>query len=123
MKFHLNTTAGNSFTGYGEGYVEVNKVRYEANLIVTPDSIETDWAPGGFESLSRDDFAHLLQTMQPEIVLLGTGKSIRFPHPRLTADLLAARVGVEVMDCAAACRTFNVLAAEGRRVVAALLVG
>ena len=121
MKFHLTTTAGNVFTGYGEGYVEVNKVRYEANLIVTPDTVETTWAPGGFESLSRDDFANLLKT-NPEIVLLGTGKSIRFPHPRLTVDLLAARVGIEVMDCAAACRTFNVLAAEGRRVVAALVI-
>jgi uncharacterized protein len=76
---------------------------------------------GGFESLAQEDFAFLLD-WKPEIVLLGTGSSIRFPHPRLTADLAAARSGVDVMDFQAACRTYNVLTAEGRRAVAALIL-
>lgn len=121
MKFHLSTGAGNVFTGYGPGYVEINKERHEANLVVFPDRIVTGWAAGDFEGLAREDFTSLLE-WQPEIVLLGTGSAIRFPHPRLSADLTAARIGVEVMDVQAACRTFNVLAAEGRRVAAALIL-
>ena len=72
--------------------------------------------------LAREDFANLLE-FQPEIVLLGTGRTIRFPHPGLTQDLTAARIGVDVMDVFAACRTFNVLTAEGRKVLAALILG
>ena len=121
MKFHLATAAGNVFTGYGDGYVEINKIRYETNVIVTPEQIATDWAPEGFGALTRENFKDLLK-LTPEIVLLATGRTIRFPHPRLTADLPAVRVGIEIMDSPAACRTFNVLAAEGRRVVAALLL-
>src|ERR1043165_6133605 len=120
MKFHLNTAAGNIFTGYGPGYVEINKQRYESNLLVSPEKISIDWVPAGFAALAREDFGKLLE-WRPEIVLLGTGNSIRFPHPRLTADLTAAHIGIEVMDVQAACRTFNVLAGEGRLVLAALI--
>jgi uncharacterized protein len=121
MKFHLNSITGNVFTGYGPGYVEVNRQRIESNLLVTADAIHTGWAPDGFAGLSRDDFAALLR-FDPEIVLLGTGDALRFPHPRLTTDLTAKRIGVDVMDVKAACRTFNVLSAEGRKVLAALIV-
>jgi len=121
MKFHLNTITGNVFTGYGPGYVEINKVRHQSNLLVMPDRLVESWTAGNFETLAREDFAALLE-WQPEIVLLGTGSKIRFPHPRLTADLIAARVGIDVMDAQAACRSVNVLAAEGRRVAAALLL-
>ena len=121
MQLHVSTGSGNFFTGYGPGYVEINKTRHAANVVVFEDRIVTGWAPGGFEGLAREDFKALLE-WQPEIVLLGTGDLIRFPPPRLSADLAAARVGVEVMDTQAACRTFNVLAAEGRRVAAALIL-
>lgn len=121
MKFHLNTATGNLFTAYGPGHVEINGERYERNIVVAQDRLATDWTPGGFEALTRDDLTALLD-WQPEIVLLGTGGAIRFPHPRLTADLINARIGVEVMDFQAACRTYNVLIAEGRRVVAALIL-
>jgi uncharacterized protein len=121
VKFHLNIGDGNVFTGYGPGYVEINNERHESNLVVLPDRLLIGWAVGGFEGLTREDFAALLE-WQPEIVLLGTGRAIRFPHPGLSADLTAARIGVDVMDVQAACRTFNVLAAEGRRVAAALIL-
>ena len=121
MKFHLNASTGNVFTGYGPGYVEVNRQRLDSNLLVTPDSIDLGWAPEGFAALTREHFAALLR-FAPEIVLLGTGNELRFPHPRLTADLTAKRIGVDVMDVKAACRTFNVLSAEGRRVLAALIL-
>ena len=121
MKFHPTAATGNVFTGYGPGYVEVNKARHDANLVVYPDDIYVGWAAHGFEGLTPGDFAALLE-WQPEIVLLGTGVTIRFPHPRVYSGLTAARIGVDVMDVQAACRTFNVLAAEGRRVAAALIV-
>ena len=73
-------------------------------------------------ALKAGDFAGLLQH-RPELVLLGTGATQRFPHPRLLSALSDARVGVEMMDTRAACRTFNILIAEDRRVVAALIVG
>jgi uncharacterized protein len=121
MKFHLTSAAGNLFTGYGPGYVDINRERHEGNLIVTVNGVEENWLPGGFESLTAETFADLLR-FEPEVVVLGTGSVIRFPHPRLTAPLAAAHVGIEVMDVQAACRTFNVLSAEERKVLAALIL-
>ena len=121
LKLHLSNISGsNAFTGYGEGYVMVNRQRYEHNLVVLPDRIVTDWQPAGFDQLSAGDFAQLAELV-PEIVLLGTGSRLRFPRPELTRALYEARIGLEVMDIQAACRTYNILAAEERKVVAALL--
>ena len=78
--------------------------------------------PAGFDALVAEDFA-AIAALAPEVALLGTGSALRFPHPRLTRALVDARIGLEVMDTAAACRTFNILAAEGRRVAAAVFVG
>lgn len=109
------------FTGYGTGYVMVNQMRYERSLIILPDRIIEDWPAQTFEQLAVEHFEQLL-SLQPEIVLLGTGATLRFPHPSLIKILIAAKIGVEVMDTNAACRTYNILTAEGRRVAAALLV-
>ena len=68
MKFHLNASTGNVFTGYGPGYVEVNRQRLESNVLVTPDSIDSGWAPEGFAALTREHFAELLR-FTPEIVI------------------------------------------------------
>ena len=80
-----------------------------------------DWAPARFDALALEHFA-LLAALEVEVVLLGTGARQRFPAPGLTEPLRAARVGLEVMDVAAACRTYNILLAEERRVAAALLL-
>lgn len=121
MKFHLSTHSGRVVTGVGPGWIRVEGTEYRENLILTPEEVIPGWAPGGFDALAREDFAALLEK-EPELVLLGTGARVRFPHPKLTADLARAHVGIDAMDTAAACRTFNILAAEGRRVVAALLI-
>jgi len=121
MKFHLNTAEGNMFTGHGADYVRLGVVEYRDNVLVTPERIVTGWTAGGFDTLTEADFAALTE-LKPEVVLLGTGASLRFPHPRLTRALTDAGIGVEVMDTPAACRTFNILAAEGRRVVAAVIL-
>jgi len=121
LKLHLSNISGvNAFTGYGEGYVMVNRQRYERNLVVLHDRILTEWQPAGFDELDAADFA-LLAELKPEIVLLGTGARLRFPQPELTRALIEARIGLEVMDIRAACRTYNILAAEERKVAAALL--
>ena len=121
MKFHLQTPASNVITGCGDGWVRVGAREYRENVVLLPDDVITGWAPKGFEALSEQDFAGLLAS-RPEIVLLGSGRTQRFLHPRVLAPLTAAHIGVEVMDTRASCRTFNILVAEGRHVAAALSV-
>ena len=121
MKFHLATPHGNVVTGLGPGWVRIGATEHRESLVLTPDTIATGWAPTGFDGLAESDFAGLLQH-KPELVLFGAGPTIRFPHPKLTRALTDAGIGLEVMDTPAACRTYNILAAEGRRVVAALLL-
>jgi len=120
VKLHASGPSGvNTITGYGEGYVMVNGERRDSSLVVLPDRIE-EWAVAGFDRLTAEDFL-FLRELRVEIVLLGTGARQRFPHPRLTAALAQARIGLEVMDVQAACRTYNILVAEERKVAAALL--
>ena len=120
MKLHATLPGGvNAITGYGEGYVMVNGERLDSNVVVLPDRIEP-WAVKTFDELSTEDFA-FLRDLKAEIVLLGTGVRQRFPHPRYTAELAKAGIGLEVMDLQAACRTYNILVAEQRKVAAALL--
>jgi uncharacterized protein len=121
MKFHLQAPAANLIRALGADWIRIGETEYRQNLIVTPDAVVTGWAPAGFAALTADDFASLLE-YAPEVVLLGTGARQSFPHPRLTSALSQARIGVEAMDTRAACRTFNILVAEDRRVVAALVV-
>jgi uncharacterized protein len=120
VKLHAaGPSAVNTITGYGEGYVMVNGARRESSAIVLPDRI-VDWQATRFDALTAEDF-QVLKTLGAEIVLLGTGPKQRFPHPRLTAALAQAGIGLEVMDLQAACRTYNILVAEERKVAAALL--
>ena len=121
MKFHLQTPATNIIAALGVDWVRIGETEYRQNLIVTPDAVVPGWAPAGFGALTEEDFAALL-AHRPELVLLGTGRAQRFPHPRLLQALSGARIGVEAMDTRAACRTFNILVAEDRRVVAALVL-
>jgi len=111
--------AANTFSGYGDDYVVVNGARRETSCIVLPERI-LDWTVESFDKLRAEDFT-IFESLGVDIVLLGTGRQQRFPHPRLTAALARAGVGVEVMDLQAACRTYNILVAEERKVAAALL--
>ena len=121
VKLHLaGALARNTINGYGAGYVLVNGARHDENLIVLPDRV-LRWNAGGFESLGAEDFVALAQ-LDLEVVLLGTGATLRFPSPQVIRPLVEARIGFEVMDTPAACRTYNILASEERRVAAALLL-
>jgi uncharacterized protein len=120
VKLHASgPSVYNVITGYGEDYVLVNGERHQSSLIVTPDRV-LPWAATEFTALSTENFQEL-EKLDPEIVLVGTGPRQRFPHPKLTATLSARRIGVEVMDLKAACRTYNILVAEERKVAAALM--
>ena len=123
MKLHLDPqTAKNAITGYGEGYVMVNRRRFEHSLVVLPERLLLDWPPSRFEELAPEHLA-ALAGLDREIILLGTGARLRFPRPEIMQALVQSGVGVEVMDVQAACRTYNILLAEERRVAAALLIG
>lgn len=121
MKLHLSNTAGlNLFTAYGEGFVAVNHEKYEKNLILLPESIIPEWSNATPATLDVADMSKLLE-LGVEIILLGTGRHLRFPPGPLLRPFAPAGIGLEVMDQQAACRTYNILAAEGRKVAAALL--
>ena len=122
MKLHLTKAAGrNLFTGYGEGYVSINDQRYAHAVVVAPEGEVERWSAQSFETLAAGDFDGLA-ARSPELVILGTGATHRFPKPELIRPLVTAGVGFEAMDTKAACRTYNILMAEGRRVIAAILV-
>ena len=122
MKIQLESGGGlNVIRAYTAGQVTVNQAVYVRSVVVTPERIVPDWPPMRFEDLDAVHF-ELVAALQPEIVLLGTGSRLRFPEASRTFALVRAGIGLEVMDTAAACRTYNVLVADGRRVAAALLM-
>jgi uncharacterized protein len=122
LKLHQDSSGAlNTVTGYGAHYVDINLERHESSIIVLPDAPVIAWPVSAFDALTPEHF-DLLLAQAPEVVVFGSGARLRFPHPRLTAAFVARRIGVESMDFMAACRTYNILMAEGRRVAAALLI-
>ena len=122
MKLHAQANSNsNTVTGYGHDYVEINRVRHVESLILAGEGPVQSWAAARFDALRAADFEAVL-ALQPELVLVGTGLRQRFPAAPLLRPLVEQGVGFEIMDTPAACRTFNILIAEGRHVVAALLL-
>jgi uncharacterized protein len=121
MKFIPDATQGPTITGYGPGWIEVNREKHHSSLIVSSQGICRPWHCPGYDELSDTYFAELAD-LAPELILFGSGERIRFPQPRWLASLYQLRIGVETMDTQAACRTYNFLSGEGRKVVAALLI-
>lgn len=122
MKLHLTKTGNqNTFTGHGPGYVAVNGLHYEQALVVMAGQVRTDWKVSDFDALTEAHFDYFLE-LKPEVLLLGTGNQQRFPHPRLYRRLIEAGIGIECMDTAAVCRTYSILVAEDRHVIAAVLM-
>ena len=121
MKFHSDQVdSSNRITGYGVGYVAVNEVKIAGSVTVTPTQMLQDWAPEDFSDVSAA-CVRLLDELEFEVALLGTGASQQFPGDNLVAQFASRGIGLEVMDTAAACRTYNILVAEGRTVAAMLL--
>ena len=122
MKFNLDHPAGRLLVrGYGPDGIRVGDQTWSRSVVLTPDGAVDEWRPATFDDLTADDLA-ALAALDPEVLLLGSGACQRFPERSVLAPLYAARIGFEIMDSGAACRTYNLLAAEGRRVAAAVIV-
>lgn len=120
MKLHLTTAEKqNLITGYGDDFIEINRQRYQHNLIVTPKNIISNWDCTVFATLAPEHFAEIVHS-KPEVVLLGSGTTHRFLHPKIYAALTEQGIPLECMNTAAACRTYNILMSEGRNVTAVL---
>jgi uncharacterized protein len=134
MKFNLDNAPGYMIVAYDVGRIQVHGsvamskegehaklLTLTSSTIITPNAVIQDWQPTTPAQLAA---AHLQQVLefQPEIILLGTGRRLRFPAAEIIQQCHTAGTGIEVMDTGAACRTYNILAAEGRRVAAALMM-
>jgi uncharacterized protein len=122
MKFTLETSSRiNLIRGYSPGEIRVGERRLQASCIVSADTLIADWEPASFAALAPEHLEAIL-ALQPELVLLGTGPTQRFPPAAIRTALTSRGVGLEVMDLGAACRTYNVLVQEERRVAAGLFL-
>jgi len=122
MKFSEDAGGGiHRIDAYGGGRIVVNGRDYFTGLIVSPQRILEAWGPAEPAGLAPAHIAALL-ALDPQIIVLGTGGRQVFPHPRVYADAWSRGLGIEVMDTGAACRTYNILVGEGRRVAAGLMI-
>lgn len=125
MKLHADPrSARHTVTAYGDDHVAVDGRIHTRSLLLLPDRIDASWGPEDFAGLATTHIAALVAVMEQgcDVLLLGTGRRQRFPAPALLRPLHEAGRGIEVMDTPAACRTYNVLRAEGRVVAAALII-
>lgn len=123
MKLQPDKSNSLTINAYGDAWIEVNGQRFSTSLLVSSLSGATPevWPVGQFSDLKVSDF-DVLTMMGAELVIFGSGKRLRFPPPVLLQSLIVRGIGVETMDTPAACRTYNILASEGRKVIAALII-
>ena len=125
MKLQPDRFDVQSILGYGPGWVGLGSngvaEKIEHSIVIGSRGEKFSWNCVSFDQLTEAHFALLIKT-QPELVLFGSGSRLRFPPPEFTQALMQHRIGMETMDTLAACRTYNILAGEGRSVIAALLI-
>ncbi|HUQ09552.1 MAG TPA: Mth938-like domain-containing protein [Steroidobacteraceae bacterium] len=122
MQFTQHNPEGlNVIRSYGADFVTVNGEEIRTSCIVGPDTLIRDWPPRDVPSLEVVHLAPLLE-LSPEVVVLSTGARQQFPRAALRAEFATRKIGIEVMEIGAACRTYNVLVSEGRKVLAAVLL-
>jgi uncharacterized protein len=122
VKFQPDQLAGVNVISRIDGdRLWVNATEWQRSVLVPWVGDARAWAPSAIDTLERGHFEEIL-ALAPEVVIFGSGPTLRFVSPGLYQALTARRIGIETMDTGAACRTYNVLAAEGRRVLAALLL-
>jgi len=121
MKLQPDKSDVQTLTAHGPGWVAINNERVESSVVVGSRGERFEWDCSGFDQLGAGHFAQLA-ALGAELIIFGSGARIRFPQAAWLQPLMAQRTGVETMDTPAACRTYNILASEGRHVVAALLV-
>lgn len=122
MKLHATPTQQyQTVTSYEDAWIEVNTIRFGHSLFMLPEVPPVRWGVNSFDELRTDDFVPI-ESHAPDLLILGTGMRQRFAHPRLVAQLVGKRIGVECMSNQAACRTYNILMAEGRKVALAVIL-
>jgi uncharacterized protein len=122
MKFALDDIpARQLITGYAPGWIRVGSAEYRRSLAIAPGRILPDWGPEDPAELTSGHFDELV-ALEPQILILGTGPRHTFLDPALYYPVVERQIGFEVMETAAACRTYNILLGEGRRVAAALIM-
>jgi len=121
MKLHPDKSSVQTITGYGEGWIAVDGERIDTSVIIGSGGQRIDWPCQAFSQLGAAHFAQLAD-LDTELVIFGSGNRIRFPDPIWLQPLMQRRLGIETMDTHAACRTYNILSGEGRKVVVALLI-
>ena len=123
VKLHADprNAALNTVTAHSAARIEVNSLPHAHSILMLPQGAVQHWPIENIDQLDAAQIDQLAQ-LEPELIVLGTGPTQRFLHPQLTAQLAAKRIGLEVMDTAAACRTYNILMAEGRKVLGAFLL-
>jgi uncharacterized protein len=122
MKLHADRSDTPVVTAHGEGWIAIDGQRHDGDWVLSASGARHPWQRAG-DKPGTEDFSALFQTddLPPELVIFGSGPRLTFPHPSALQGLMQQGIGVETMDTPAACRTYNILAAEGRRVVLALL--
>ena len=125
MKLQPDRLDVQSILAYGAGWVGLGNngvaEKIDYSVVIGSRGEKLPWDCQRFEQLTAEHFA-LLAGMKPELVIFGSGDRLRFPPPAFLRGLMERRIGLETMDTLAACRTYNILAGEGRHVVAALLI-
>jgi len=122
MKFTLESSSGvHLVRSFAPGELRVGDTVYRRSVVLTAKHVLADWPPQSLDQLQPVHLEAILE-LEPEIVLLGCGTVQRFPEPALLALILSRSIGCEVMATGAACRTFNILVQENRRVAAALML-
>ena len=121
MKFQPKPAQAHTITAYGPGWIALGPQRITQSIIMQAGQPWQPWGVASFDALDAAAFARLAEP-SPELVVFGSGERLRFPRPAWIRPLVEKRIGIETMDTPAACRTFNILADEGRRVLLALLV-
>jgi uncharacterized protein len=121
MKLQPDKSDVQSISGYGPGWVGVDGEKITHSVILSSKGERIAWPSERFEDLGAEHFEQLAQ-VEAEVVIFGSGSRIRFPQAAWLKPLMARRIGIETMDTAAACRTYNILAQEGRSVAVALLL-
>ncbi len=107
-------------TGYRPDCILINHKRYSRSLVVCPDKLVTPWSVTGIDQLDEESLA-VIFSLEPEVVLLGTGEQLTFPEPKILALFAQHKIGLETMNTNAACRTYGILLAERRRAAAAII--
>ena len=121
MKLQSDLISVQSISGYGPDWISVGSEKIYSSVVIGSGGERFHWACNSFEELNTEHFSQLA-ALKTELIIFGSGTRIRFPHGSWVQPLIEQQIGLETMDTQAACRTYNILAGEGRRVAVALLL-